>query len=257
MSKPIVGAQLYTVRDFMKTPEEMAVSLRKIRDIGFTTVQVSGIGPIDWKRDLAALLRENGLECVATHVPLDRMLHDTDALVAEHQAIGCPVMGVGAMPPAYRNEEGCRAFAGVLNEIGRRIAGAGLKVSYHNHNFEFFRTADGKKNGLDLLIENTDPQTVEFILDTYWIVAGGGSPIDYIQKTAGRNSVIHYKDMKMKSAEQAEPVMTECGTGNILFGPIDQACEAAGIRHAVIEQDICTLDPFESLAISFRNLTAR
>lgn len=70
MDKLKIGAQLYTVRDFMKTPEEMAASLKKIHSIGFETVQVSGIGPVDWERDLAAMLKENQLTCVATMSPL-------------------------------------------------------------------------------------------------------------------------------------------------------------------------------------------
>lgn len=255
MSKLVIGAQLYTIRDFMRTPDDMAVSLKKIHDIGFTEVQVSGIGPIDWKNDLSALLKENELKCVATHVPMDRMLNDTDAIIAEHQAVGCPMMGIGSMPLEYRSEEGVLKFAEVLNEIGRRLAPAGMKVSYHNHHFEFFRTADGKKSGMDLLIENTNPETVEFILDTYWIAAGGANPSDYIRETAGRNHVVHFKDMAI-DLENVTQTMTECGTGNIRFKPIMDVCEEVGVEHAVIEQDICRIDPFESLRISFENLRA-
>ena len=41
-----VAAQLYTIRDFTKTPANVALSMRKIRSIGFTAVQVSGMGAI-------------------------------------------------------------------------------------------------------------------------------------------------------------------------------------------------------------------
>ena len=255
MAKPVIGAQLYTVRDFMKTPDDMAVSLKKIHDIGFSTVQVSGIGPIDWEHELAGLLRENGLRCVATHVPLDRMLNDTDKLVAEHKAIGSPIMGIGMMPKDYWSEEGCIAFADVLNEIGRRIAPAGMKVSYHNHNLEFARTHDGRKNYMDLLIERSNPDWVEFILDTYWIASGGANPCDYIRKAAGMNHVLHFKDMGIDPGSLTQ-VMTECGTGNINFRAVLDVCEECGVPDALIEQDIVRMDPFESLAISFRNLTA-
>lgn len=118
MAQLKIGAQLYTIRDFMKTPDQMAVSLKKIHDIGFETVQVSGIGPVDWEKELAPMLKENQLECVATHVALDRMEQDLDKLVREHQAVGSPLMGIGAMPPEFRNEEGCHAFAKRMNAIG-------------------------------------------------------------------------------------------------------------------------------------------
>lgn len=101
-------------------------------------------------------------------------------------------------------------------------------------------------------MEETDPECVEFILDTYWIVAGGANPVDYIRKYPGRNQVIHYKDMVIVEDQQE---MTECGCGNIDFSAITPVCEEMGVLHAVIEQDICKRDPFESLAISFSNLT--
>ena len=42
-----VAAQLFTVRDYIKTPADVAVSMKKIRQIGYQAVQVSGMGPID------------------------------------------------------------------------------------------------------------------------------------------------------------------------------------------------------------------
>ena len=46
VTKPILAAQLYTVREHMRTPEQIAEGLGKIRAIGYTSVQVSGIGAI-------------------------------------------------------------------------------------------------------------------------------------------------------------------------------------------------------------------
>ena len=37
-----LGAQLYTVRDFTKTTDDFAETLKKVADIGYRTVQVSG-----------------------------------------------------------------------------------------------------------------------------------------------------------------------------------------------------------------------
>ena len=130
-----------------------------------------------------------------------------------------------------------------------------MKVSYHNHNQELTRTRDARKNWLDLLIEGANPDYVEFILDTYWIVAGGANPVDYIEKAKGMNHVLHFKDMGV-DPETRTSIMTECGTGNLNFRDIIDACDRTGVVDALIEQDIVTIDPFDSLAISFRNLTA-
>ncbi|RKX34780.1 MAG: sugar phosphate isomerase/epimerase, partial [Verrucomicrobia bacterium] len=39
-----VAAQLYTLRDHIKTPADIAASMKKVREIGYTAVQVSGMG---------------------------------------------------------------------------------------------------------------------------------------------------------------------------------------------------------------------
>ena len=44
--KMILGAQLYTVRDFMKNEEDFARTMDKIAAIGYKYVQVSGIGDV-------------------------------------------------------------------------------------------------------------------------------------------------------------------------------------------------------------------
>lgn len=71
-----IGAQLYTVREFMKTPYDMAQTLEKIAALGYRFVQLSGSGPYDprWMREQ---LEANGLRCVLTHIPVDRLVNET------------------------------------------------------------------------------------------------------------------------------------------------------------------------------------
>ncbi len=84
MSAGVLGAQLYSVRDFCKTLPDLVTSLKKVKAIGYTTVQVSGIGPIDPK-DVAKTAADNGLAIVATHCAWDEYLKDLDGLIAETQ----------------------------------------------------------------------------------------------------------------------------------------------------------------------------
>lgn len=42
--KMVLGAQMYTVRDFTKTPDDFARTMERIAKIGYKYVQVSGIG---------------------------------------------------------------------------------------------------------------------------------------------------------------------------------------------------------------------
>ena len=67
MAKTMIAAQLYTVRDFMKTSIDMAKSLMKVKAIGYDAVQLSGNGPIDDK-ELKKLCNDAGLIIAATHL---------------------------------------------------------------------------------------------------------------------------------------------------------------------------------------------
>ncbi|HHX01739.1 MAG TPA: sugar phosphate isomerase/epimerase [Firmicutes bacterium] len=250
MTRPIIAAQLYTVREQMRTPEQIAEGLGKIRAIGYPSVQVSGIGEIAPEL-LKEMLDREQLTVCATHVPWRRLQQDLDNLIAEHKLLGCDHVGLGAMPGEYRQDrEGWVRFAREADAIARKIKDQGLQFIYHNHAFEF-QKFDGI-TCLEVLIEETNPDAFHFELDTYWIQAGGGNPVTWIEKVAGRMKVVHFKDMG--NAGDNLPIMTEVGEGNLEWPKIIAACQRIGVEYAAVEQDICQRDPFESLAISYRNL---
>ena len=92
-----IGAQLFTLRTFMQNECDIRRSLKKVAEIGYKTVQISAIGPID-PHVLRDICDENGLKIVLTHNPEARILGDTDALIKEHDILGCDYIGIGAMP---------------------------------------------------------------------------------------------------------------------------------------------------------------
>lgn len=246
-----LAAQLYTLRQFLKTPEDIAETLKKVKEIGYRAVQVSGIGPIEAKA-LKELADEHGLTICATHISYDDLLHHMDAVIEKHHAWGCKYVGLGSLPPEYRNDAaGYQAFAKQASEFGRQLKEAGLKFIYHNHDFEFAKY-DGK-TGMEILFEESDPETVDFELDVYWVQAGGADPIEWIRKAAGRMKVVHLKDMVV--TQHRNPRFAEVGEGNMNFKGIIAACEDIGVEWGAVEQDDCyERNPFESLKISFDNL---
>jgi sugar phosphate isomerase/epimerase len=242
-----VAAQLYTLRDFLTTPADIASTLRKVKAIGYRAVQLSGVGPIP-PQELAAVLQGEGLQAIITHIPYVRLRDELDAVIAEHHLWACPHVAIGALPPEYRSAEGYVAFAAIASDIARRLHDAGLTFSYHNHSFEFERI--NGCTGLELFFEHADPLVLAE-LDTYWVQHGGASPAAWIRKLAGRMAVIHLKDMAIAHNEQ---IMAEVGEGNLDWPDILQACREAGVQWYAVEQDTCQRDPFESLAISLRHL---
>ena len=250
MSKPVLGAQLYTVRQFTKTASDLAATLKKIADIGYTAVQISGIGPIDPK-DVAKMMEDAGLTVAATHVGWNRLLNDLDAVIEEHKLWKCVHVAIGGLPKEYYSIDGIGRFIDELTPIAERLLREGMDFSYHNHNHELAKYEG--KTWLERLYEQADPRYLKAEIDTYWIQAGGGDPAEWIRKCAGREPLLHLKDMIVTPDRQQR--FAEIGEGNLNWPAILQAAEEGGVEWYLVEQDNCyERDPFESLAISYRNL---
>ena len=249
-----IAAQLFTIRDHIKTRADFEASMKKIRAIGYRAVQISAIGDIP-DATVKGIVDDNGLTICNTHVAVDDLLNKPDRVIAQHETWDCRHVAIGGMPLEHRgSEDGFRRFAEDANRIGETLAAAGLTFSYHNHSFEFVKF--GGRTGLELLLEETDPRYVQMELDTYWIQHGGGDPLAWIERVSGRMPVVHLKDMVMlPSADgRGQQAMAEVGAGNLNFPAILAACQRAGVEWYAVEQDFCAGDPFHSLAISYRNL---
>ncbi len=254
MTTPTLAAQLYTIRDHTKTTDDFARSMKKIREIGYTAVQVSAIGDIS-NEDVLRITDDNGLTICNTHIGYDRLLNDMDAVIAQHHLWKTKHVAIGSMPPDYRTTaDDYKRFAVIANDIGEKLAAADLTFSYHNHSFELVKF-DGQ-TGLDIFYSETNPDYVQAEIDTYWIQHGGGDPVVWVDRMANRMPVVHLKDLVMLPDADGKPqhTMAEVGEGNMNWDGILQACQRAGVEWYAVEQDICQRDPFESLAISYNNL---
>lgn len=252
MKRDQIAAQLYTLRDFCRDEADLRESLRRVKEIGYAAVQVSGIGPIATEAVKAAA-DEHGLAICATHVGFDALEERLQETIDKHKQWGCRYVGLGAMPERYRGSaEGYSAFAAAVSEIGKALQGQDLQFVYHNHRFEYERFEG--RTGMDILREQSDAKAVGFELDTYWALAGGVNPADAVRQLKDRMSVVHLKDMAIVDDQQ---IFAEIGEGNMDFPGIIEACREIGVEWYVVEQDVCRRDPFESLAISYRYLLER
>ncbi|MFP3938241.1 MAG: sugar phosphate isomerase/epimerase family protein [Phycisphaerae bacterium] len=250
MSMPVVGAQLYTCRQFTKTTEGALDTIRKVADIGYPSIQISGFGDVDLN-EVAKLTEDLGLEVAATHVKWDRFLNELEEVIGEHKLLKCEHPAIGGLPGEYHTADGVKRFIEELTPIAERLGEEGMDFSYHNHNQELVRV--GEKTWLAMLYEQASPEILKAEIDTYWIQAGGGDPAAWIRKCAGREPLVHFKDMSITADREIR--MAEIGEGNLNWPEIIDACVEGGVDYALVEQDNCyERDPFESLAISYRNL---
>ncbi len=248
MPETVLAAQLYTVRDFLKTPQEIQSSLEKVRSIGYEAVQLSALGPIE-PRALRKIADDLGLRIVATHVDYERIRSDVRSVIEEHEIWSCKNVAIGSMPESYRDKDGFARFAREASAAVVPLIEAGLTFSYHNHSFEFERI--DHRTGMEILFEESDPGSIFAELDTYWVQHGGANPVTWIRKLADRICIVHLKDMSMQGFEQK---FAEVGEGNLEWEPILAACRDAGVEWYIVEQDICPGDPFQSLEQSLHNL---
>ncbi|MFP4113066.1 MAG: sugar phosphate isomerase/epimerase family protein [Spirochaetota bacterium] len=247
-----VAAQLYTLRDHLKTSAQVAESLRRVRKIGYRAVQVSGTGAID-AQELARIIEGEGLICCATHENAQTILETPEAVAEKLQILGCTHT---AYPfPAGVDLSSMRAvkeLAKQLDRAGDVLRQAGKTLSYHNHDVEFRRVKN--RVILDYIYESTDPENLKAELDTHWVQAGGGSIASWCRKMAGRMPLIHLKDYAVNADRQRR--FAEIGSGNLDWHEIVSAAEQAGCVWFIVEQDShwTDNDPFKSLKTSFRYL---
>ncbi len=248
-----LGAQIFTVRDFCKDLEGFSQSLKKIAEIGYKTVQVSGTCAYEpqW---LESELKKNGLECVLTHIAGDVLQADPVQVAKNHDIFGCKNIGLGIF---HFNEEveGSRVadFIKLYSPVAKALKDNGKYFMYHNHSGEFKKSGD--KLILEKIAEAFLPDELGFTLDTYWVQAGGGDPAQWIEKLSGRVPVIHLKDFAFTINGQ---MMAPVGEGNINFDRVFEKAETSGTEYMVVEQDNCNgEDPFDCLRRSYEFLKSK
>lgn len=242
-----VAIQLYTLRDFTKTPRDIAATMKKVREIGYQSVQASALGPIA-EEELLNILDGEGLTLCATHEPADMILDEPERVVERLRKLNCKYT---AYPHPkgidFSSEAAVSQWIDRLDRAGKILHDAGQVLTYHNHHHEFRRL--GGKTILERIFEGTDPQHLQGELDTYWVQFGGGDPVGWCAKLPARLPLLHLKDYAV--GEESKVSYAEIGYGNLDFPAIISAAEKSDCEWFIIEQDTCPGDPFDSIRKSF------
>jgi sugar phosphate isomerase/epimerase len=254
-----LAVQMYTVREHTKTAVGLGDTLRRIRDIGYKAVQISGVDAMGGDRPEvnAALARrmldDNGLQCIATHRTGAQLFNATDTEIDFHQTLGCDYTAIGGLGSLPKDGyERYRDFARHAETLIARFKAAGIRFGYHNHSYEFFRPERHGQTLQDVLIEEASRELM-LELDLYWIEHAGFNCIRILERCHGRVPVIHVKDKEVVEGLD-ETRMAPIGEGNMDWPAILAAAEAAGVQWYAVEQDFCYRDPFDCLKSSYEFL---
>ena len=141
MSEPI-ALQLYTARSL--TQEDFLGTLRKLAEIGYTAVEFAGYGGIpapELRRELDAL----GIKTAGAHVGYKLWDENLTGAIEDLQALGAEYAAVPWLEPAMRptTRDQVTALAETFNRWSEAARAAGIRLGYHNHDFEFQKIEDG------------------------------------------------------------------------------------------------------------------
>jgi sugar phosphate isomerase/epimerase len=209
---------------------------------GYTTVETYGFSIKDQFWGLSAfelkkIVDANGLKCVSGHYGLGSFLVDgnTVELMAAIEAakiLNSQYITISWIDASLRKSgEAYKKIATGLNQAGKLCKSAGLKLAYHNHDFEF-EQFDGI-TGYEILLKETDTNLVDFEMDLYWVVRSGNDPLRLFAQYPGRFKLWHVKDMDKSD----HSLNAEIGSGSIDFKTIFKQTKQAGMQYIFVEQE--------------------
>ena len=243
--KRVPGIQLYTVRASMAT--DVPGTLRAIAGIGYREVEFAGYGDHS-PQQVRGLLDDLDLESPSSHVDANIIRDAPLSLIETAIAIRNDYLTVAWLSPDDRQSiDDYKRWADTFNRAGEVCRENGIRLAYHNHDFEFL-SIDGQIP-FDILLNETDPALVDFEMDMFWVRKGGQDIVDFLNKAPGRFTMAHIKDMDQQGN------MVAVGDGIIDFERILDHAAASGLRHLFVEHDQPS-DPFKSVAISHRALAS-
>jgi sugar phosphate isomerase/epimerase len=237
--------QLYTVRSVMASDPDG--TLAAIAAIGYEEVELAGLYGMS-AREMKARLDAAGLAATSSHQSVEEVRGSWGATLEAAVALGQRLVVVPALPAAERDPEALRRVADDFNRAGEAARAAGLRFGYHNHDWEM-RPGAGGVRPIDLLLDRTDPDLVDWQMDIFWTVHGGADPMAELDARAGRVTSVHVKD------RTAAGDMVDVGAGVIDFRTVLARAGELGLLHQYVEHDQPG-DPIESVRASHRALAA-
>jgi sugar phosphate isomerase/epimerase len=253
------GLALYTVRDSMAINPKG--TLKAVAEAGYAYVESAnyadgkfyGMTPTEFK----SLLDSLGLKAISAHMGMvtlenaDQLIADVKAAGISYFVIPVPPMGMFTNDPtsnAMGMKGTTKELVSIMNTLGEKCHNAGLKLLYHNHDFEFMPLADGTIIE-DVLLEKCNPDWVNFQMDLYWVAKANANALTYFEKYPGRFKAWHVKDM------DKEGKFAPVGTGTIDFKSILAQKEKSGMEFYLVEQDqTFGINPMEAIKISHKGL---
>lgn len=238
LHRPAIGCQLIVFGPTYDLDRDADVVLDCVAAAGYAGVEGCGRDTLAFKRRLDA----RGLQTGGLHTGLKGLIEPAALIERAHILETRDISNSGFMTWEGRSLEDYRTAIRVLNEAGLRLREEGLRLHYHNHDFEFEQvTAD--RRGIDLLLDELDPEAVDLCVDVAWVLRGGDDPAAFLRTYADRIGYLHLKDTTLPTTTDGAR-WTELGRGAVdLAAILDVLPLLTRVPWAMIEQDHTDGDP--------------
>ena len=242
---------------------EMAVSLydtlESAKKLGFDGIELAWYAghPVSAVRKAA---KDLDLDVWSCHTDVREMLADPKRIFEDIASFGARYVIICHMLPEER--PGGSRYEQTVEDVARlsELAASqyGLKMLYHNHDFDSNVLPDGRIS-LDVSYQTF---AVGGELDTCWIELNGGSSADYLRRYAGKIPLVHMKDFRRSPAPEGVPApapgceFCPLGWGELDFPTIIKTAEETGVNALILEVDEpgCAASARESVEIGAKEL---
>lgn len=229
MGKLPIAIQAFSIRD--DAQNNFTETMQAIKDMGYDGVELAGLYGYA-PEEIKEILGKIGLIPISAHVPFQFFEKDIEATVKDYASIGCRFLAIPYLTEDYRY--GTDNFNKVMEYIpliAKACKKEGITLLYHNHDFEYLKTAEGEYI-LDYMYRTIPEDELKMELDTCWAKVAGVEPTEYLAQYKGRCPIVHVKDYNPEPFE-----FRAVGYGIQDVEAILKASVATGAEWIVVEQD--------------------
>lgn len=271
----IMAIQQFQLRTLLGSENKARETLNLVEKAGYNGIELNGFmikkmpmivrvltrmagmpmgrsGNLDWKK----LISESNLKVVSVHEDLGSILNRTQEIIDEAKSFGTDYIVLTGMHHFnYSDKKSVLELIDKLNLAGKLLIEGGINFLYHNHNCEFCKVESGK-TAYELIMQNTDPQYVNFEFDSYWATEAGVDALALMETLGERMKLYHINDRGSRITKPSSSILKsdsmELGYGNMNLTAMVETAKKYGVKAIILESHRNWIDksPIKSFQVS-------
>ncbi len=240
------GVQLYSVKEDMA--KDPVATIKAISTYGYKQIEsFEGAKGMFWgmqPKEFKTMLDDLGLTIISSHCDTKK---DFEKKAEDAASIGMKYL-INPYVGRQKSINDFKNIADQFNKNGEICKNNGIRFAYHNHDYTY-QPVDNELP-VDVLMNNTDKDLVDYEMDIYWVVAAGKDPLEYMKKYDGRYKLCHVKDYAKTPDKTKSNNSVDLGTGSINFADVLGQSLKYGMKYFVVEQEaFINSTPLKSIKI--------